>query len=265
MSERLRRKNILPALFLCLGLVACGSRPVVAQQTPTPSPKSHLPPIGYDVSYPQCGQQLPGQADFAVIGVNGTVANTFNPCLAAELAWARRIGIPPDKIALYVHVAEPGDGVADWPKSGSTPYGNCDGGDTEACSYEYGKERADGDIGYLQSIQAAPAPKTIYLDVETDYSWDPDTANNRAAMEGMTGELQRTGATVGTYSDAAQWEQIAGTVPPDSSLYALPVWLLGARSVAGAEDNCKQPSFTVGPVVLTQILGGPLDMDVACR
>ncbi len=46
--------------------------------------------IGYDVSYPQCGQPLPAVASFGVVGVNGGLATTVTR--AWRTSWPGRPG-----------------------------------------------------------------------------------------------------------------------------------------------------------------------------
>ena len=58
--------------------------PLAAPTPILPSPE----PVGYDVSWPQCAQTLPTVLAFAVVGVNGGLATTTNPCLSSQLAWA---------------------------------------------------------------------------------------------------------------------------------------------------------------------------------
>src|SRR5581483_1067253 len=101
------------------------------------------PTAGYDVSSPQCSGSYPSGPLFGIVGVNGGLANTANPCLAAELRWARtapgqrRPSQP--SVSLYVDTGNPGGlHVADWPRGGSAPtYGSCNGLLTDACSYLY--------------------------------------------------------------------------------------------------------------------------------
>ena len=41
--------------------------------------------VGYDVSYPQCGESLPGARAFAIVGVNGGLSTRANPCMSMQL------------------------------------------------------------------------------------------------------------------------------------------------------------------------------------
>src|SRR3712207_9503117 len=44
--------------------------------------------VGHDVSFPQCGDPLPDDPAFAVVGVNGGLATRPHPRPAEQLAWA---------------------------------------------------------------------------------------------------------------------------------------------------------------------------------
>jgi hypothetical protein len=244
------------------------------------------PVTGFDVSYPQCGSPLPTGADFGVVGVNGGVATTANPCLAEQLAWAARAtgdaaAHPP--LQVYVNTANPGhlqDEISTWPRSGDTPYGPCTGDNDRACSWVYGQTRASVDIhGFLlpaartAGVDVVPAELVWWLDVETMNTWQSGTAaalaNNRAALEGMTDYLASTGARIGLYSTGQQWQQIVGWVPPGSPLYELDSWLAGALSRGEAALHCSDTPLTAGgDVVLSQYVverdGRLLDHDLPC-
>ncbi len=45
-------------------------------------------PLGVDVSHPQCGKVLPTGLAFGIVGINEGRPREWNPCLAAQLAWA---------------------------------------------------------------------------------------------------------------------------------------------------------------------------------
>lgn len=231
---------------------------------------------GNDVSYPQCGKTLPSSQAFGIVGVNDGLANTTNPCLAAEITWAQGSagGTSQPKASLYVNTADPGNlGVADWPVNNTDPvtgtpvadpYGSCAGTDDQACAWQYGWNMADLDA----QTRGVPGPGGYrwWLDVETANSWESSTQNNRADLEGMAAYFEGTGATVGIYSTAAQWGQIAGTVPSASPLYPLPDWLPGARTLTQAQKNCAAAPLTGGgTVTVTQWTTSPADSDYSCR
>ena len=242
-------------------------------------------PVGNDVSYPQCGRTLPSGQAFGIVGVNDGLANAPNPCLQAELAWAARStgASSQPRASVYVNTGDPGNSyngqlIADWPDSGTTPYGPCQptigggsvGQDSPACAWEYGDQRAAQDASWLTSEAGVPAGAGAYpwwLDVETGNTWQSSTNLNDADLQGMVHALQQAGATsLGAYSTTSQWDQITGgtTTAVSGSLYPLSDWIPGASSLGGAERNCAQHPFTGGKVTVTQWPGGQYDSDYAC-
>jgi hypothetical protein len=257
---------------------------IVAMATAATAAASHGPgsgrtsATGYDISYPQCGHSLPSGQKFGVVGVNGGLANDANSCLSSELAWAAGspgLTSPPQPAAsLYINTADPGPGVADWPTSGgSTPYGTCGGGWTQACAYAYGQARAQYSYGLVSAINpssAAGAP--WWLDIETGNSWATSSTSgytglNIATIQGFVGGLQSSGATgpVGIYSTGSQWLAITGLNASSSQTYfaSEPDWVAGAGSLKQAQSKCSA-SFTGGRVTLVQYPAGSFDGDYAC-
>ena len=227
--------------------------------------------------------------------MNAGLANTPNPCLGtykggavttSELAWAWRStgasapGSLP-QAALYVNTANPGPGVADWPTNNIDPNSKpttepcptpCTGGDTLACAWQYGWNRAVQDMDWL--TQAAPQVKVAstastyrwWLDVETGNSWETGStgiANNVADLQGMVAAFTAAGAGAGVYSTTTQWNQITGGSRA-GNLAGLPDWIPGARRLSAAQANCSLAGFT-GIVTVTQWFGKPYDGDYACK
>ncbi|WP_091322935.1 hypothetical protein [Geodermatophilus ruber] len=238
--------------------------------------------VGYDVSYPQCDEDLPDGPAFAIIGVNGGIATRPNPCLAEQLEWAAgSSGAVPEQppVQLYVNTANPGqvrDEVSSWPLAGDTPYGTCRGENDLACSWQYGWIRAYVDAQAFLPLAATdaglptdPAAYRWWLDVETMNTWQTGSsdarARNRASLEGMTAYLTGKGGQVGVYSTDLQWRRIVGDVPPDSPLHELDSWLAGASTAREARATCRQaPLVPGGRVVLTQYVTRGLDHDHSC-
>ena len=240
--------------------------------------------LGYDVSHPQCGDDLPDAPAFGVVGVNGGLATRPNPCLAEQLAWAAEEATgeaePQPEVQLYVNTANPGQVrhlVTTWPSRGRTPYGRCEGDNSRACSWRYGWERAAVTVREFfvpaaedAGVDPDPGEYTWWLDVETANTWQtgsaPARARNRAALEGMVARLTRSGAEVGLYSTGRQWRRITGVVLEDSPLYELDSWLAGSTTLAGARATChRDPLVDGGRVVLTQYVADGLDHDHSCR
>lgn len=236
---------------------------------------------GADVSHPQCGQALPTDQDFGVVGVNAGRPTEQNPCLAQQLAWAAGSanGTRQPTTQVYVNTANPGAVrhlTTTWPTSGSSKrYGACAGTNSTACAYQYGWNRAAQDVAWVRAV-TPPEPLVWWLDVEIDESghtgnsWDTTaggTARNTAVLEGMTDHFRSVGiTTVGLYSTPRQWKVITGTaVSTTSPLRGLPNWLAGPSTIADAQRMCASPPLTPGGrVVLTQWTE-TFDWNHACR
>ncbi|MGY1591566.1 S-layer homology domain-containing protein [Geodermatophilus sp. SYSU D00708] len=228
------------------------------------------PVLGADVSHPQCGGPLPTGQAFGVVGVNAGTATTTNPCLAEQLAWAKRSagGTGQPRVQLYVNTANPGGlNTASWPRSGKNRYGTCTGTNSAACAYQYGRDRARDDV----TVRGVSRPQDFvwWLDVELENTWDltaAGAARNVAVLEGMVDQLRSAGvAGVGLYSTAYQWGTIVrSAVTSTSPLNGLPSWLAGARNVAGARAACQLPPLTRGGrVVMAQYIDG-FDRNHSC-
>lgn len=244
---------------------------------------TEFPVVGYDISHPQCGTELPADPAFVVVGVNGGLATRPNPCLADQLEYAAEAsGAVPDQppVQLYLNTANPGqviDQVTTWPEQGTSPYGACDGRNTTSCSWLYGWERAQ--VSVLEFFTPAaeeadlgtqPSGYTWWLDVETMNTWQYGSTaaqqRNRAALEGMAAYLLSRGAEVGLYSTGYQWGQIVGDeVDPGSVLAGRDSWLAGSTTLAGAVATCAEPPLVPrGDVTLAQYVVDGLDHNHAC-
>lgn len=254
--------------------------------------------VGYDLSFPQCELPLPPLASFAIVGVDGGLANDPNPCLAQQLQWAsnapglRRPALP--GVSLYLNAADPGNGVADWPSpaagtaTAATPYGACDGSWSRACAFSYAVQRAS--YSYSLAVAAAPpvsaaAPGTVaapapaatapwWIDIEIGASWATRSSSrqwaqlNVAALRGYVAGLRAAGARgpVGLYSNAYQWRAITALGPRASRAYfprAERDWVTGSATLAQARRACAKP-FSGSAVAIAQFIEGAYDRDYAC-
>ena len=227
--------------------------------------------LGYDVSWPQCGQSLPEPSAFAIVGVNEDLPRKANPCFGEQLAWAQRSTgqSTQPKVAVYATAANPAqENVDTWPQSGSNQYGECDGQATTACAFTYGQDRMDANKKTVETAGAKVGDFKWWIDVEPEYSWESDASGkvrNRAMLEGMVDVIIREGGQVGFYSDKPIWGNIVGEVPQDSSLFGKDNWMRGAHTPEEAQKNCQLPSFNGGRVVMAQIVAdGQLDRDYSC-
>lgn len=238
---------------------------------------------------------------FAIVGVDGGLANDPNPCLAQQLQWAsaapglRSPALP--GMSLYLNAADPGNRVADWPSpaagtaTAATPYGMCDGSWSRACAFSYAVQRAA--YSYALVVAAvSPAPATSagpaaasapalaatapwWIDVEIGASWATRSSSrewaqlNVAALRGYVAGLRVAGARgpVGLYSNAYQWRAITALAPRASRAYfprAERDWVTGATTLAQARRACAMP-FSGSAVAIAQFVEGAYDRDYACR
>lgn len=280
------KATLLLFIFGC-ALVLVGVTPAEAARPKGGTVKT---PLGIDVSYPQCGARLPTDHAFGIVGVTGGLATNTNPCLKDQLVWASKAlgGTSQEKVQLYVNTANPGGlNTESWPRSevdaASTtpinPYGKCDGSDSLACAWMYGRNRAIEAVrdrfqpaANLAGLNTAAAAYVWWLDVETENTWKApsssfNTESNTAVLEGMTAYLTSLGVRVGLYSTAYQWSQIVGgSVSASSNLGGLPNWRPGGASLATAKDACSAAPLTPGgTVVLTQYVSKGFDYNYVCR
>jgi GH25 family lysozyme M1 (1,4-beta-N-acetylmuramidase) len=116
-----------------------------------------------------------------------------------------------------------------------------------------------------------------WLDVETMNSWQTledgygptfqSKLNDTSALVGAVRALWDEGITrVGIYSTSYQWREITGGREYTRDYFsANPVWLAGYEDEADARSGCNDPSFTGGPVQMTQFLRDGYDANVRCR
>ena len=75
------------------------------------APAATDPNVGYDISYPQCNGTFPNGGAFGIVGVNGGLPYSANPCLGtgdgpSELSWAGM------NAGLYANTADPGPALS---------------------------------------------------------------------------------------------------------------------------------------------------------
>jgi hypothetical protein len=225
-------------------------------------------PHGYDISYPQCGAPYPSNPAFAIVGVNGGrpyVAG--NPCLTSQLTWGGR-----ENAGLYINTANPNPSQSSFWPTGKTEPRYCDPAATSSadCSYDYGWYAAADSYAKARAaysslgITVSPSATSWWLDVETTNSWQTNTANNVAMLQGEVDYLRSVGATkLGFYSTTVQW----GTITGGSKVFSpMPVWGAGSSSETAALSLCRSTttSFTGGPLSIVQYIASGFDVDIRC-
>jgi hypothetical protein len=220
---------------------------------------------GYDISYPQCGSAYPTDAAFAIVGVNGGLVYSANPCLPSQIAWGGG-----SSAQLYANTGNPGPALSSFWPLGQTAPRFCDPAnpDTADCAFDYGYNAAAHSYATAQSayaqldLAASPAGARWWLDVETSNSWRADTSLNVAALQGEVAYLLEAGVTdLGFYSTQQQWNTITGGTQVFNQH---PSWLAGALSLKGARDRCTRTAFTGNVIVYTQYPYHGFDANYAC-
>jgi hypothetical protein len=173
---------------------------------PPRPPAATVPPLGFDVSHPQCGSTLPTGGGYGIVGIARGKVLTANPCLKTQLAWANS---KPGH-AVYLNTGYPGtsDPVA------------------------YGRAAVDHAVGVEHAV--GHGTDVWWLDVETINTWAGTQQENATVLDAMAARLQDLGVRVGIYSTPAMWEEIAGSWAP-----GLPIWYAtGPATYALATSDC---------------------------
>jgi hypothetical protein len=231
---------------------------------------------GVDISFPQCtpgsNVDLSVNIPFAVVGVNGGVASTSNPCFLSEYNSALLLTGKTEQphVSLYVNTGNPALAANWWPTDDTTqagttvinPDGTCAHVAGAACAYVYGYSMAQADYRRVHDA-LTQIPNLWWLDVETSNTWQPDVVANEASLTGMVDYFQGKALDVGLYSTSYQWNRIAGATSTVSHLAGLRSWLAGG-SRAGAPIDCEKSALTpYGWVAMVQYVTH-FDNDYSC-
>jgi FG-GAP-like repeat len=246
-----------------IGLLALllGASPVTAP------PAAAATLFGHDISWPQCPASVggfglplpPTTTQFVIIGLTRGLPFTENPCLQSQVDWHEAHNKPahgyivtafPTSAQLTAHRAA-------GPWSSSTRAGQL------------------SNVGYAQArfalnslARVSFAPPMVWIDVEPRPAqpWPTATAvqqrENRLVIEGLMRGLRDAGVPYGLYSFTSGWQSITGSW----RLPGVPVWATAGHLDYPNEavDRCTQPSFSGGPVHLSQWTDDVYDYDLTC-
>lgn len=251
------RRSLVPGLLVgVLGLLLVVPLVVAAPSVP-PARAATL--SGYDISWPQCPSTVPPTtAQFVVIGLTRGLPFTENPCLRAQVSWAAQNGKPAQAYTFpaFPTAAQLAAYGGQGPWSASTR-----GGQLRNAGY------AEAAFTLTSLRNAAFHPDVVWVDVEPRPAqpWPAGTAaqrENRLVVEGMLRGLHDAGQPYGLYSNQSGWQTITG----DWWLPGVPVWATAGRLdyPTEAQDRCTQPSFSGGPVYLSQWWDDTWDYDMTC-
>ena len=223
--------------------------------------------LGHDVSWPQCspgagGFDLPmppAESQFVIVGLTKGLPFTENPCLAEQILWTRVNGKPAH--AYTIPAFPTADQLATYAAAG--PW---------AASARSGQL---SNVGYAQARFALAslarvdfAPPMVWIDVEPRPAQPWPTATlaeqleNRFIVRGLMRGLGDARVSYGMYSYSSGWQSITGSW----RLPGVAVWATAGRLdyPTEAHDRCTQPSFSSGPVLLSQWYDDTRDYDMTC-
>ncbi len=206
---------------------------------------------GVDVSWPKSNCNVPTKylRSWAIVGVDGGLDFTKNPCLAGEVA---RVS----NYALYANTGYPED--ARGYRYTTYPY-NCGANDYACIAYDYGY--ANGVFTVKYAASQGLHSTMWWLDVETDNSWTDNIYVNRASIAGEAAAIKAETVigSVGVYSYPGQWDLLTGNWKN-----GLPNWAAtGGLTRADALAFCRGQDFTGGGTWMAQYTVR-LDEDYVC-
>lgn len=235
--------------------------------TPKGPPVLRTPVYGADFGWPQCpkgmgipqrkahGAPMPTKAArFVIIGLTNGPSFTPNPCLEAQVTWARTRDL---LVSAYAVTSYPTPtGLRRY--GGRGPY---DGSTRLGALRNVGYQAA---LFNLRNMKAAGLPTpVIWVDVEplTIFEWSDDKRANAAVVQGTVKGYADAGYRVGFYSTPLLWERIVGDLSFD-----LPEWrAAGPTSQAEAVRRCRGDwSFQGGRAIFGQWVEADRDRNVTC-
>jgi hypothetical protein len=195
---------------------------------------------GYDVSWPQCSgrdgngsaaRSMPtGGVRYLILGLTHGAGHTVNPCLGAQLAWARSHHVP---VGAYLVPSYPTS--ADLAAASAGPYGAC--GSDFACRLGNDGARQASDALATMQEQGVPAPM-VWVDVEFRHThpWSKNHPNNAQVIDGVLTGLRTAKMPYGVYTTSYMWSHIVGAWRVDA-----PNWLpAGSDKPADARAECHR-------------------------
>jgi hypothetical protein len=212
---------------------------------------------GYDVSWPQCSgdsaRNLPaGRPSYVILGLTDGSGHTVNPCLNAQLSWARTGGV---RTGAYLVASYPSRLQRSVASDGL--FGQC--GTSRLCRLRNdGASQADDAVATMRSV-GLRSPR-VWIDVEFrhSYAWSHTNVANAAVIEGIVRGLRADHVPMGVYTTSLMWRDIVGGYRLD-----VPNWLpSGDGRPQDAMSMCSS-SATGGVTWLAQYTRG-LDSDLTC-
>lgn len=229
---------------------------------PSSAPSRPLGPApigshGYDVSWPQCsgltaGTVPPGRPPYVLLGLTHGDGLEVNPCLDAQLAWARQNGV---RVGAYLVVSYPNAALRTAIADRFTSACN---GSSRCLLRKAGSAQAQVAVSLLHG-DGLTVPR-LWLDVEVGNSvpWSPRVTRNIAVLRGAVEGLRAADESVGVYTTPAMWTQITR-----GWRLAVPNWLPSGDGRPHHAARLCRATATGGVTWLVQYTK-TLDSDLTC-
>jgi hypothetical protein len=258
--------SVLAGLLAATTLAVSSTPPEAPQRAPDPDPDR--PVLGRDVSWPNCPRGMgiparrspglplpPPSTTFVVIGLTNGPAFHPNPCLRAQVAYARRHGMwsAAYAVATYPTPAQLRRYGGHGPRSAATRRDRL---------WNTGWAQARQNLDVMRAAELRSP--IVWVDVEPvtpPAPWSGRPRDNRAVLEGSLAAYRRAGLRVGLYSTPTMWRGIVG----DAS-YGLPEWRTAGLSTRRAAMAACGPArrFQSGAPVLSQWYTETADFNLLC-
>jgi hypothetical protein len=193
-----------------------------------------------------------GRPSYLILGLTHGAGDTVNPCLAAQLGWAKSRGV---RVGAYLVVSYPPKAQQALASNGL--FGPC--GTSVRCRLRNnGAKQAQAAIVTMQAVGLRP-PR-VWLDVELGRSlpWSAHAAANRAVLQGAVRALRDAHLPFGVYTTPAMWTQITRGFALN-----VPNWLPSGDGRARHAAALCSTTATGGVTWLVQYTRA-LDSDLTC-
>jgi hypothetical protein len=212
---------------------------------------------GNDISWPQCSGRasgaVPGDGPaFVILGLTDGAGHTANPCVSAQLAWARDHGVA---VGAYLVASFPSQ--AQLRRASRGPWGRC--GDDRTCRLRTDGVRQAADALRVMRRAGFAAPM-VWVDVEfrRTHAWRHRRGDNSNVLRGIFRGLRDAHVPAGVYTTSYMWRHIAGSYRVD-----LPNWLPAGTGNPGDAKTMGPTTATGGVTWLVQYTRR-FDVDLTC-
>ncbi len=268
MSDSYLGRVLSTAIATVLAATGVLSSPSARPTAAPPARAAHSPGVpGRDVSWPNCPKGLgmpsrptqgkpmpPPTAPFVVIGLTNGPAFHPNPCLTAQVDYAKQNHLWASAYAVATYPTP-------WQLDTYGATGPHTHGHRVGRLWNTGWAQARTNVAAMDAVGLhSPA---LWIDVEpvsAPSPWSHRRGGNRAVLDGAIAYYRSAGLRVGFYSTQNMWRDIVGPVG-----YGFAEWrTAGLSTRRAAVARCRTGRFQGGRAVLTQWYSPREDFDLVC-